>query len=364
MKILTKYSDLFFWGSGYLLKSSVMRNNSIKKITIKGLAARLLTPVILIIIIAWLQPGYSQESPSADKKGTVTTRDTALRLKKKSLNFFLVSDWGWNGFGYQTAVANQMAKTAEEADPEFIISCGDNFQVKGVESVNDPLWLTTFEYIYKSPAMQCDWYPVLGNHDYKGVPEAEVQYSRISRRWRMPSRYYTLVRKVNDSISARFIFTDTPPMVNEYYGKNESYGDIASQDTAKELSWLKDVLANAKEQWIFVIGHHPVFSASPKHGNTPELIAKFKPLFDKYGVDFYFCGHDHDMQHLRPSGSKVDYIVTGSGGETRKTGKDANSIFSLSEPGFTLVSINGKQLTLYFINQAGEIVYTMTKSKN
>jgi len=319
---------------------------------------------MLVIMIAILQAGYSQAKPAVNKEEPGFKRDTLLLLKAHSFNFLLVSDWGWNGFGYQTAVANQMAKTAEKADPEFIISCGDNFQVNGVRSVNDPLWMTTFESVYKSPSLLIDWYPVLGNHDYKGDPDAEVKYSEVSRRWRMPARYYTMVQKVNDSISARFIFTDTPPMVNKYYSEKEEYSDVATQDTAQELRWLKEVLANAKEQWIFVIGHHPVFSASPKHGNTPELIAKFKPLFDKYGVDFYFCGHDHDMQHLKPAGSKVDYIVTGSGGEVRKTGKDVNSIFSLSEPGFTLVSINGKLLTLYFINQKGEIVYTMIKSKN
>jgi hypothetical protein len=317
----------------------------------------------IIFLLSLLQTGFSQNNYKTGQKAPDLKSDTVLNLKKHAFNFFLIGDWGWNGYGNQTDVANQMAKTAIQADPEFIISVGDNFQVKGVQSVNDPLWMTSFENIYKTPGLLTDWYPVLGNHDYKGNPDAEVKYSEISRRWRMPARYYTIVKKVNDSISARFIFTDTPPMVDQYYKEDEYSKTVATEDTAKEMVWLRDVLANAKEQWIFVIGHHPVFSASPKHGNTPELIKKFKPLFDKYNVDFYFCGHDHDMQHLRPAGSKVDYIVTGSGGEVRKTGKDGNSIFSLSESGFTLISINGKELTLYFINTKGQIVYTMTKTK-
>ena len=319
--------------------------------------------LLFIIMASSSQIGFAQEKNIAQEKPISSALKTELKIKDHSFNFFLVSDWGWNGYGYQTDVANQMTKTADKAEPEFIISCGDNFQVNGVQSVNDPLWMTSFENIYKSPSLLKDWYPVLGNHDYKGNPDAEVNYSGISRRWRMPARYYTLVKKINDTISACFIFTDTPPLVNKYYQEKEEYGNVATQDTAKEMIWLRDVLTNAKEQWIFVIGHHPVFSASPKHGNTPELIAKFKPLFDKFNVDFYFCGHDHDMQHLRPAGSKVDYIVTGSGGEIRPTGKNANTIFSLSEPGFTLVSINGKTLTLYFVNTKGQVVYTMFKSK-
>jgi tartrate-resistant acid phosphatase type 5 len=331
-----------------------------KSSKITRLLARIL---ILLIFVSGSLFVSAQGKPAPMLKAAGTKSDTVLNLKKHSLNFFLVSDWGWNGYGYQTDVANQMTKTADKADPKFIISCGDNFQINGVQSVNDPLWMTTYENIYKTPELLIDWYPVLGNHDYHGYPEAEVKYSEISRRWRMTARYYTIVKKVNDSISARFIFMDTPPLVDEYYKQKGEYGDIAKQDTAKEMKWLRDVLANSKEQWIFVIGHHPVFSASHKHGNTPELIKKFKPLFDKYNVDFYFCGHDHDMQHLKPAGSKVDYIVTGSGGEVRECAKDGNSVFSASEPGFTLVSVNGKELTLDFINTKGQIVYTLTKVK-
>jgi len=330
-----------------------------------GLYNTALRGFLLVLVLSNASlAGYSQKKQPAPAKKNAAAQITDLQLKNHAFNFFLVSDWGWNGYGNQTEVANQMAKTALKADPEFIVSCGDNFQVNGVQSVSDPLWMTSFENIYRSPALLKNWYPVLGNHDYKGNPDAEVKYSGISRRWRMPARYYTLVKQVNDSVSARFIFTDTPPMVNKYYGEKEEYSNVATEDTAKEMVWLSDVLANAKEQWIFVIGHHPVFSASPKHGNTPELIAKFKPLFDKYNVDFYFCGHDHDMQHLRPAGSKVDYIVTGSGGEVRPTGKNANTLFSLSEPGFTLISMNGKTLTLYFISSSGKVVYSMSKTKN
>jgi tartrate-resistant acid phosphatase type 5 len=154
---------------------------------------------------------------------------------KEGLNFFIVSDWGWNGFKEQQAVADQMAISAEKIEPGFIVSCGDNFQVQGVASVQDPLWISNFENIYKHPSLQVDWYPVLGNHDYKGNTQAQIDYSNISRRWRMPSHYYTFAKKINDSVSVRLIFLDTSPLVNDYYTK-PGFPDIPKQDTAKQIA--------------------------------------------------------------------------------------------------------------------------------
>ncbi len=291
------------------------------------------------------------------------SKSDSIQIVAGEFDFFVVSDWGRNGFFNQKEVANAMTKVAETSEPEFIVSCGDNFQVKGIASVQDPLWMTTFENIYNHPSLLADWYPVLGNHDYKGNTDAQIQYSKISRRWRMETRYYTLVKKINDSISVRLIFMDTPPLVNEYYKRPGEYPDIIKQDTAKEMRWLKNTLANAKEDWILIFGHHPVYSASPKHGNTPELISRFKPLFEKYNADIYFCGHDHDLQHLKPTNSNVDYIVTGAGSEVRETGKNENTKFSASQSGFTLVSLNGKKLTLYFINKNGQAIYSFARQK-
>lgn len=48
-----------------------------------------------------------------------------------------------------------------------------------------------------------------------------------------------------------------------------------------------------------------------EHGPTQVLVENLKPLLEQYGVTAYFCGHDHNMQHLTDSG--VQYYVTGAG---------------------------------------------------
>ena len=280
----------------------------------------------------------------------------------RSFSFLIVSDWGWNGFKHQQEVADQMARTADTVDARFIASCGDNFQVNGVESTQDPLWMQNFENVYKGISLQADWYPVLGNHDYKGSPQAEIDYSKISRRWRLTDHYYSFAKKINDSVSARFIFLDTPPLIDEYQKKTTEYPEIAKQDTAAEMKWLRDVLSNSKEQWKLVFGHHPIYSASQKHGNTKEMIARVKPLLEKYHAQLYFCGHDHDFQHLREKGQQVDYIVTGTGGEIRPNSTNEMSIFSKSAPGFSVVSFKADSIIICFVGTDGNIIYKYSRN--
>jgi len=311
-----------------------------------------LSLILLGTLLAF--PTNAQKAPV--KKSTFIP----LKINGKAINFFVVSDWGWNGYYSQQEVANGMTMLAETIEPNFIVSCGDNFQVQGVASTQDPLWISSFENIYKTPSMQVEWYPVLGNHDYKGNTQAEIDYSKISRRWRMESHYYKNVVKVNDSISALLIFLDTPPLVDEYYQK-PGYPDVFKQDSAKQMAWLKDVLANSKEQWKLVFGHHPVYSASQKHGNTPELIRRLKPLFEQYNVQFYVCGHDHDLQHLKAKNASVDYFVTGAGGKPRPSASNEMSLFSRSLPGFTLVSLYADSIQLNFIDSKVHSVYNFKR---
>jgi hypothetical protein len=48
------------------------------------------------------------------------------------------------------------------------------------------------------------WYPILGNHEYRGNTQAVLDYSQVSARWEMPARYYTKVLE-NDDITVRLV---------------------------------------------------------------------------------------------------------------------------------------------------------------
>ena len=109
--------------------------------------------------------------------------DTAIR-------FAVIGDWGIWGQTDQVKVAKAMDKVGSECPYDFIVSTGDNFYDAGVDSVGDVLWNMSYEYVYTGSQLQCPWYVVLGNHDYRGAPSAEIAYSNISPRWKLPSKYF------------------------------------------------------------------------------------------------------------------------------------------------------------------------------
>jgi hypothetical protein len=320
---------------------------------------------LLHITILALALSACSVKPVNNEKSAVATVDSTLvdYISAPGLRFYIVSDWGFNGYYNQPEVADLMVKTAEFASPKFMVSCGDNFQTNGVRSTSDPLWKINFEDVYKHPVFNVDWFPVLGNHDYKGSTQAIIDYSKISRRWNMPSHYYTITKEVNDSVSVRLIFIDTPALLLEYRNNTDEYPDATRENPLVQLNWLKNVLSKNTDNWTFVFGHHPLYSASPKHGDTNELISMLKTTFDQYKVDFYICGHDHDFQHLKPSGSYTDYFVTGTCGKIRKTGKDENTLFSISKPGFTMVSIDSTQARIQFVGTPDNVIYKFVKNE-
>ena len=62
-----------------------------------------------------------------------------------------------------------------------------------------------------------------------------------------------------------------------------------------QLEWIEKTLSESTADYIIVGGHYPVLSIG-HHGPTDQLITKLKPLLEKYQVNAYICGHDHNMQ--------------------------------------------------------------------
>ena len=274
---------------------------------------------------------------------------------EKGLSFVVLGDWGWNGRAHQREIAARIDTMSKTINPEFFVSVGDNFQVNGVRSTQDPLWRLSYEDIYDAPVFEKDWYCVLGNHDYHGNTQAEIDYTKISRRWNMPSHYYSIHKFAAGSNSVDLFFLDTPPLQRKYYDEPGEYPDILAQDTLAQLRWLDSSLVASKATWKLVFGHHPVYSGG-KH--APDLVdqpGRFAARFEKGGVTAYFAGHDHHLEHIRQTGSKVNYFIAGAH-EIRPVTATPATLFAQSVPGFLSVKVRKDSLIVSSIDVKGNVV--------
>jgi len=270
-----------------------------------------------------------------------------------ALHFMALGDWGRNGEYDQAAVAKQMGQWAATHPNEFIISVGDNIYPQGVVSELDPQWHYCFEGIYTAHSLQCNWYPVLGNHDYLSDPDAQLRYSKVSRRWNMPARYYS--KEVNMGKGAGkvlFLMIDTDPML---FNNKKEYVE-------KQMLWINDTLKNASAdvKWKIVVGHHPSYTVGPRITNYDTLTvrATMTKVFEDHKVDVYLSGHDHSLQHLKPEGNFTHQFISGAGSElTPVTTGIPYSRFAASEHGFMYFSVNSNKLNVKVINHEGNKLY-------
>lgn len=321
---------------------------------------------VIVAIVFFLQPVIIKGQVYIKDSLVVNPADT-LAKNPTALNFILMGDWGRNGADHQKQVAEQMGKTASESKAQFIIAAGDNFYPSGVISEFDPLFKYSFEDIYTAFSLQWDWHVILGNHDYKSNPDAEVAYSKISRRWKMPSRYYSKKFFINGDTSQVVLiaFIDTNPLIPEFY-KNSEYGpNVKNQDSTKQKKWLEKVLSDKTPniKWKIVVGHHPMFTGGSRTEayDTRAIRNSLKPLLDKYKVDAYLAGHEHSLQHIVID--SVNHFISGSASEKTPAVLIPGSKMAASEYGFMLFSITEKNMFVRTINDAGKTIYTTTVSK-
>lgn len=283
---------------------------------------------------------------------------------KGDINLYLANDLGRNGYYDQKPIAELMGRMGETIGPKCVIAAGDIHHFNGVASVNDPLWTTNYEQIYSHPELMIDWFPVLGNHEYRGNTQAVLDYGQISRRWMMPSRYYTKVFN-KKGLSLRVVFIDTTPLINRYRKEYTTYSDARKQNDVAQLQWLDETLRNAHEDWVIVVGHHPIYAETSKsQEERDDMQKKVLPLLHKYNnVALYACGHIHNFQHIRKSNDKIDYVVNSSASLARKVNPIDGTQFCSSEPGFSVISATSSQLNLYMIDKEGKVLYTVTHRK-
>ena len=160
------------------------------------------------------------------------------------------------------------------------------------------------------------------------------------------------------------VFLDTPPLIDKYRKKSDTYPDATKQDADAQLKWLDSVLSDASEDWIVVVGHHPIFASTDKsESERTDMQKRVDTILRRHNVDMYICGHIHNYQYIKKTGSKIDYVVNTSGSKTRVPGDIEGTVFKSDAPGFSVLNADRESLRLNMLDKEGNILYTVKRDK-
>lgn len=279
-------------------------------------------------------------------------RPRPLRAAQNELVFQSLGDWGW-GNEAQRRVAAAMARVAEAEGCDFIVSVGDNFYPEGVAGIDDPKWRTHFEDIYTAPALQVPWHVAIGNHDYDGDVDSQIEYTGHNWRWRMPSHYFKVSEMLADGTAVDFFFTDTHPIRRAY----RNWVRLVYFPPGEQIEWLERELAASRADWKIVVGHHPVYSGG-RHGNTDGLIEQFVPLFKRHGVQAYLNGHNHNLEHIVADG--IHYLTSGAAAQPKQVTTIPGSRFAFTGLGFMNARLSRDFLVIEFFDAEAKPLHRAT----
>lgn len=278
------------------------------------------TSIVILVLVLFCPLARGQQPASGGGQ-----LDVKLPLKPGSVRFGVIGDSG-TGDRAQYEVAQVLEKYREKVGFNFVIMLGDN--IYGSHSAGD--FAKKFEQPYK-PLLDAGvkFYASLGNHD---DPNVERLYKPFNMNG---ERYY------------RFSKGDV-----EFFALDSNYMD------PEQLKWVGESLQASKAKWKIAYFHHPLYNPGKHHGPDLDLRAQLLPLFQKFGVNVVFSGHEHVYERLKPIGD-IYYFVLGNSGKLMRNdfkSPDAMAKSFDTDQSCMIVEIAGDQLYFQTISRTGQTI--------
>jgi predicted phosphodiesterase len=192
--------------------------------------------------------------------------------------------------------------------------------------------------------------PILGDHDIRtadGAPFFEV-FDLPPNGLTPDPRFYSFRQG-----DAEFFCLDV---------ESSEFGEDSDQ-----YRWLDHGLQTSTAVWKFVTLFEPPFTS--ENSNVVERLV-LSPLFERYGVDLVFSGHEHLYERTKPiclfgpPGTPVVYIVEGGGGASVSNfDQESFSAFLAAVHGSVTVRIEERSLLLEAHDVSGAVIDSMTLFK-
>lgn len=211
-------------------------------------------------------------------------------------------------------------------NPAFVIHTGDLV----ADGKNISQWNTFFN-IEKELMANSPFISAVGNHEDPEDPETKY--------------YYLFAMPGNEKW---FSFNYGPI----HFIALDTECDLWGEERDWLISDLESVQNDPSIKWIMVFYHRPPYS-SGSHGSYTNVREAFSPLFEQYGVNFSFCGHEHDYERTIPIGGVVYFVTGGGGAPLYGVGTSYFTAYSQSIHHFLLIHVDWDTLTIWAIDSSG-----------
>ena len=149
----------------------------------------------------------------------------------------------------------------------------------------------------------------------------------------------------------------------------DTYDDL--DPGSPQYDFLVREIGASVATWTFVVFHDTIYS-SGEHGSDEGIRDELVPVFDEFGVDLVFMGHDHHYERtwplrggvIAPAGEGTVYVTTGGGGATvRETGASGFTARAEASHHYVRVAVDGGLLNLEMVRADGTVGDTLSLVK-
>ncbi len=249
-------------------------------------------------------------------------------------------------YGTSTTNTVAVAQMALAQNPDVMITCGDNVQHNSAPvGLFDSDWFGPLSgLIARVPMMTA-----LGNHDIR-IEQGRWYLDAVSLPTNGPpgmaERMYSF-----DYGNAHFVMVDANAFVPD--GDTTYTNPAAMRDAI--ITWLTNDLHATTQTWKFVAYHQPPYTSQGFHGDAEVMKANLSPIFEKYGVNIAFQGHNHFYERINPING-VHYFTVGSGGYSihgLSNQREFSAKIFRDKYDFLIIDIDGPRLLLRCLDQDG-----------
>lgn len=232
----------------------------------------------------------------------------------------------------QPEVNSTILNRVIQENPRFVLHTGDML----LNGNRLDLWFDFFSD-HKNLVCSIPMMPIYGNH------EEDASYL---------TQFFTLPENGSPDSHGHWYSFDYN---NIHVIALDNYRDYTSG--SDQQNWLLNDLQSIGEgvDHIIVFFHEPPY-CSGKYGSNLEVRQNLVPIFEDYGVDLVFSGHNHLYERSIVNG--ITYIVTAGAGATlyqSYPGSNPYSVYVESVFHYCNVYVNGKVLGIEMIREDGSI---------